>query len=175
MFLQAPIQQLAGVTLPHVTWEPYFNLTPPEVSGNPNDPAVGLYSFNSQAEPSIFFQTGMEKVNIDPMAFMREFKEQLRPTEQRFETVNPRSRKKKIQAFIFHCRMANWPWQNYLPSMHSRQPFISGSTISYSPVLMMAASPVQKQRVAGSSGSLPIFRVSFYHLIKMAGLSSYRM
>ncbi|RYZ62776.1 MAG: hypothetical protein EOO14_01255 [Chitinophagaceae bacterium] len=127
MFLQAPVQQLAGVTLPHVTWEPYFNLTGPEVSGNAQDPDVGLYSFNSAAEPSMFFQSGAEAVNIDPLAFMRHFKEELRPTETRVIAEGNLVRKEKHSGVFFslpHGKLAMaylTPYNAQQATFHARQ------------------------------------------------------
>lgn len=74
--LSAPMHSLQGLTLPHVSWEPVFNQSPPNPPGNP-DPEEGLLIQQNNSIPTVFSQNSNLVIPINPRKFLSGFKANL--------------------------------------------------------------------------------------------------
>ena len=74
-YLQAPMGLLQGLTLPHVSWEPSQNITPP---GTPGDPFTGILEHENNSIPTIFSQIDNQPVRIHPIDYMQTFRTNLK-------------------------------------------------------------------------------------------------
>ena len=75
MSLQAPMVLLNGYTLPHLSWEPFYNLTPPETFEYPPE---GVLTFPDNGPPTVFSQLDLTKIKIDPLKYMQRFRENIK-------------------------------------------------------------------------------------------------
>ncbi|WP_316797136.1 hypothetical protein [Pedobacter agri] len=78
MNLRSPMAVLNGYTLPHISWEPLKNETPPRVSG---DPQAGFLAYSDQGPATVFTQHDSQVINIDPARYMQRFKVNLKSEE----------------------------------------------------------------------------------------------
>lgn len=78
-YIQTPHSFLLGMTLPQVSWEPVFNITPP----NPDvpDPPEGLLNQVNNSVPTIFYQADHTQTRIHPKDYIHKFKHNLRNEE----------------------------------------------------------------------------------------------
>ena len=89
-YLEAPIGLLHGITLPQVSWEPVFNLTPPTSAVN-EDPNLGILPSINNNIPTVFSQLDNRRIKIGPSQFIRNFKVNLNPKEGEVSTSNPQN------------------------------------------------------------------------------------
>lgn len=75
MSLQAPMVLLNGFTLPHISWEPLNNLTPPETAAYP---PKGVLGFPDNGPPSVFSQLDIKRIAIDPVKYLHQFRENIK-------------------------------------------------------------------------------------------------
>lgn len=88
MNLRAPMTLLNGMTLPHITWEPFINETIPS---NPDDPKAGYLELSNNSFPTVFFQTDNQFINIHPRDYIQKFQKNLKPKEgEIFNIDNPK-------------------------------------------------------------------------------------
>lgn len=64
MAVVSPGQNVKVFTVPQISWEPVFNLTPPQVAG---DPAAGFNYYPNDGEPMQIVNTGEDTVAIAPL------------------------------------------------------------------------------------------------------------
>lgn len=76
-YIQTPHDFLIGMTLPQVSWEPVYNISPPDPPGNP-DPKEGLLNQVNNAMPTIFYQNDGSQTKIHPKDYISKFKNNLR-------------------------------------------------------------------------------------------------
>ncbi|MCC2591138.1 hypothetical protein [Chryseobacterium sp. MFBS3-17] len=87
-YLQTPMGFMHGLTLPHISWEPVLNITPPAV---PVDPPLGILQQNNNNIPTVFSQLYNKVVRIHPQDFMQNF---------RFSLKTPSEETKQLQSKI---------------------------------------------------------------------------
>ncbi|GGI29147.1 hypothetical protein [Pedobacter mendelii] len=78
MNLRSPMAMLNGFTLPHITWEPLINLTPPDDSTYPK---MGILGFSDQGPATVFTQLDSRAIDIDPLKYMQRFRRNLKPDD----------------------------------------------------------------------------------------------
>ncbi len=76
MHLEAPMALLHGLTLPHVSWEPAYNLAAPDMAGN-KDPQHGLLEVEGNTQPTIFSQLDPRYIPILPITYIQQFRANL--------------------------------------------------------------------------------------------------
>ncbi|SEK17963.1 hypothetical protein [Parapedobacter koreensis] len=87
MNLQAPMTLLNGMTLPHITWEPFINETEirnPDGTLNTAEPVPGYLTQENNSYPTVFSQVDNLPVNINPLDYITRFKQNLNPEEGTF-------------------------------------------------------------------------------------------
>ena len=78
MNLRSPMAMLNGFTLPHITWEPLINLTPPDDSTYPK---MGILGYSDQGPATVFTQLDSHVIDIDPLKYMTRFRRNLKPDD----------------------------------------------------------------------------------------------
>lgn len=78
-YIQTPHSFLLGMTLPQVSWEPVFNITPPNPSTP--DPQEGLLNQVNNHIPTVFYQADHTQTKIHPKDYIHKFKHNLRNEE----------------------------------------------------------------------------------------------
>ncbi|WP_316829606.1 hypothetical protein [Pedobacter aquatilis] len=78
MNLRSPMAMLNGFTLPHITWEPLINLTPPDDSTYPK---LGTLGFSDQGPATVFTQLDSRTIDIDPLKYIQRFRRNLKPDD----------------------------------------------------------------------------------------------
>lgn len=78
MNLRSPMAMLNGFTLPHITWEPLINLTPPDDSTYPK---MGILGFSDQGPATVFTQLDSRIIDIDPLKYIQRFRRNLKPDD----------------------------------------------------------------------------------------------
>ena len=78
MNLRSPMAMLNGFTLPHITWEPLINLTPPDDSTYPK---MGVLGFSDQGPATVFTQLDSRAIDIDPLKYIQRFRRNLKPDD----------------------------------------------------------------------------------------------
>jgi hypothetical protein len=85
MNLRAPMTLLNGMTLPHITWEPFINETVPS---NPDDPKAGYLELSNNSFPTVFYQTDNQFINIHPRDYIHKFQNNLKPKVGEITNIN---------------------------------------------------------------------------------------
>lgn len=78
MNLRSPMAMLNGFTLPHITWEPLINLTPPD---DGTYPKMGILGYSDQGPATVFTQLDSRVIDIDPLEYMTHFRRNLKPDD----------------------------------------------------------------------------------------------
>jgi hypothetical protein len=86
MQLRTPMALLNGFTLPHISWEPLINISKPLINA---DPPEGLLGFKDNGPATIFTQSDARPLNIDPLAYMDRFKNNLKPDSDNVNEEEP--------------------------------------------------------------------------------------
>jgi len=97
MNLRTPMALLNGFTLPHISWEPLVNISKPDISA---DPEEGILSFSDQGPSTIFSQFDTQVIDIDPMKYIKRFKNNLKSAGDGLAPVNPDPKQKNFVSNI---------------------------------------------------------------------------
>lgn len=158
-YLQTPMGFMHGLTLPHISWEPVANITPPD---HGMDPPEGILNQKNNSVPTVFSQLYNKPVKIHPRNYLESFRETLKsPTG---ESTNLQSKilfslpNGKLSVVSLHPYNQEKMWQQghldfIMPKFEHQNQSLSGG-LQFRIAAFKDSNPDQPPRMRGKTEQL---------------------